>query len=123
MTVTRLNGDGICTSERKFDKVRTTGERYSRSEDSDNHTFTTGSHPHRVALLLFLILVVLIFRFAFFFRLTRKRVNVFFHTDLFAYLIFCQLILYVFLDCSFISSNCIYKISSTPEMTISILIF
>ena len=33
------------------------------------------SRPHRVALLL--IVVVLIFRFTFFFRLTRKRVNIF----------------------------------------------
>lgn len=33
------------------------------------------SRPHRVAFLL--IVVVLIFRFTFFFRLTRKRVNIF----------------------------------------------
>jgi len=77
-----------------------------------NRTIVTGGHPHRVAAL-----------FALFCRLTRKRVDVFFHTYLFDHLILFYLILYILLYCSFVSPYCIYKIPSTPEVSIPIFVF
>ena len=69
-------------------------------------------HPHWV-----------VFLFATLYLRSRKRVNIFLHTNLFCYLIFLNLILNIFCNCNFISSYCINIISSAPKMSISILIF
>ena len=57
------------------------------------------------------------------FLATRERVDIFFHT----YLVICDVLLQLISDVLFyrffVSSNCIYIISSTPEMSISIFIF
>ena len=57
------------------------------------------------------------------FLATRERVDIFFHT----YLVICDVLLQLISDVLFyrffVSPNCIYIISSTPEMSISIFIF
>ena len=64
-----------------------------------------------------------LYLFAPFYRLTRKRVYKLFYTQLIIFIVLLQLIPYVLLNCLFITSYCIYIISSTPEMPISILVF
>ena len=60
---------------------------------------------------------------ALFCRLTRKRVYELLHTDLVCYLVFAQLVLDVFLNCSFITPHSIDKIPSAPEMSVPIFVF
>ena len=54
---------------------------------------------------------------------TRKRVYKFFQLHLISDLISRKLLFYVFLYLLFVSSYCVYIISSCPEMSISILVF
>ena len=63
-----------------------------------------------------------LFYFTLFSLVTCKRVYIFFQTYLLYHHILFYLILYILFYCSFISSHCIYIISSTPKMSIPIFI-
>ena len=76
--------------------------------------------PHVIYLLSPLGLFFLI---VFYYRLTRKRVYIFFHTHLIIHHIFIELVPYILFYLFCIFSYCIYVISPTPKMPISILIF
>ena len=54
---------------------------------------------------------------------TRKRVKVFFYAHLVLCEIFFKLISYIFFDYPFISSYCIYIVTSTPKVSRAILVF
>lgn len=56
-----------------------------------------------------------VFLFTNFYRRSSELINIFFHTNLFCYLVFLNLILNIFYNCSFISCYCINIISSAQK--------